>query len=157
MKGKLISHSINYKLIIALLDRANLRESMKSFSRVNTFKRTSTARQTRTQREKKTSNGVMDKSFVDNIEATGLMPAPTAESILSRASSRNNVDEIGIETTQQDILQAQADLKLPPPSPKKVNCNSNTTNGSSSVKFDSVPAINLETVYEDKDTAENDV
>ena len=30
----------------------------------------------------------MDKSFVDNIEATGLMPAPTAESILSRASSR---------------------------------------------------------------------
>ena len=98
----------------------------------------------------------MDKSFVDNIEATGLMPAPTAESILSRASSRNNVDEIGIETTQQDILQAQADLKLPPPSPKKVNCNT-TTNGSSSVKFDSVPAINLETVYEDKDTAENDV
>ena len=61
----------------------------------------------------------MDKSFVDNIEATGLMPAPTAESILSRASSRNNVDEVGIETTQQDILQAQADLKLPPPSPKK--------------------------------------
>ena len=165
MKGKLISHSINYKHIIALLDRANLRESMKSISRVNTFKRTSTARQTRTQREKKTSNGVMDKSFVDNIEgATGLMPAPTAESILSRASSRNNVDEIGIETTQQNILQAQADLKLPPPSPKKVNCNlknssncSSTTNGNSSVKFDSVPAINLETVYEDKDTAENDV
>ena len=25
------------------------------------------------------------------------------------------------------------------------------------MKFDSVPAINLETVYEDKDTAENDV
>ena len=66
------------------------------------------------------------------------------------------MDEVGIETTQQDILQAQANLKLPLPSPKKVNCNS-TTNGSSSVKFDSVPAINLETVYEDKDTAENDV
>ena len=91
MKGKLISHSINYKHIIALLDRANLRESMKSISRVNTFKRTSTARQTRTQREKKTSNGVMDKSFVDNIEATGLMPAPTAESILSAASSRQGL------------------------------------------------------------------
>ena len=91
MKGKLISHSINYKHIIALLDRANLRESMKSISRVNTFKRTSTGRQTRTQREKKTSNGVMDKSFVDNIEATGLMPAPTVESVLSGASSRQGL------------------------------------------------------------------
>ena len=81
----------NYKHIIALLDRANLRESMKSISRVNTFKRTSTGRQTRTQREKKTSNGVMDKSFVDNIEATGLMPAPTVESVLSGASSRQGL------------------------------------------------------------------
>ena len=40
------------------------------------------------------------------------MPPPTLDSILSRASSRNNVDEIGIESTK-DILQAQVDSRIP--------------------------------------------
>ena len=79
------------------------------------------------------------------------MPPPTADSILSRASSRNNVDEIGIESTQK-ILQAQVDSKIPV-SPKKLEVISATNNGVS-VKVDSVQG-NLETVYEDKDTPEN--
>ena len=87
----------------------------------------------------------------DGNDATGLMPPPTADSFLSRASSRNNVDEIGIESTQ-DILQAQVDSKIPVSPKLEVVCANNEV----SVKIDNVQG-NLETVYEDKDAPENGV
>ena len=129
--------------------RANLRESMKSLSRVNTFKRTSTTRQTRT--HKKPSNGV-EKSFGDNDGCTGLIPPPTADSVLSRASSRNNVNEF--ESNQQELLQAQADQKIHPASHSPTNvCTGTLTISNNAVKVDNVSCGNLETVYEDKTDA----
>ena len=116
------------------IDRANLRESMKSISRANTFKRTSSTRQTRATM-KKISN------VCDGNDATGLMPPPTADSFLSRASSRNNVDEIGIESTQH-ILQAQVDSKIPRSPKLEVVCA--TTNGNGvSVKISSPAFMSL--------------
>ena len=60
-----------------------------------------------------------------------------------------------IEGNQEDILKALADQKIPPSSPEHVIC-SNESNDTS-VKLDSVPTINLELVYEDKGTTENEV
>ena len=96
--------------------------------------------------QKKPLDGV-EKSFGDN-DATGLLPPPTADSVLSRASSRNNVNE---SNNQQDLLQAQADQKIPPPQqlPQKM-C---TISNGNEVKVDNVPCGNLETVYEDKTDA----
>ena len=107
--------------------------------------------QTRTQ--KKPSKNSVEKSFGDNDGCTGLIPPPTADSILSRASSRNNVNEF--ESNQQELLQAQADQKIhpaPPHSPQNV-CTGTLTISNNAVKVDNVPCGNLETVYEDKTDA----